>query len=104
MVSNEWDDCDEYSGWYGGWIEFSDEYDSWVEFSDECDEWDGISSGSSEDPEWMSYGCCLFLVDIDWLLNVCYYVHLIMINCFVVEDYWLVVTYMGVYGGMNFHF
>ena len=23
VVSNEWDDCDEYSGWYGDWNEFS---------------------------------------------------------------------------------
>ena len=22
-VSNEWDDCDEYSGWYGDWNGFS---------------------------------------------------------------------------------
>ena len=44
-------------------------------FSDECDEYDGISSilwlfsRSSEDSESVSYGCCLFSVDMDWLLN-----------------------------------
>ena len=75
MVSNGWDVYDEYSGWYGGWIDFSDEYENWVVFSDENDECDGISSilwlfsRSSEDSKSVSYVCCMFSVDIDWLLN-----------------------------------
>ena len=75
VVSNGWDDCDEHYGWYSGWIEFLDEYDGWMGFSDECDECDSISyilwlfSGSSDNSESVSYDCCSFSADIDWLLN-----------------------------------
>ena len=75
VILNGWDDCDEHSGWYGGWIEFSDGYDSWMGFSYECDECDDISSilwlfsGSSDNFETVSYDCCSFLAYIDWLLN-----------------------------------
>ena len=75
VVSNECNDCDEHSGWYGGWIKFSGGYYGWMGLSDECDECDGISSmlwlfsGSSDNSESVSYDCCLFLADIDCLLN-----------------------------------
>ena len=53
---------------------------------------------------------CHILVVRFWQIHIgcwmgkCCYVHLIVINCLFEEDYWFVVTYMGLCGGMNFHF